>query len=444
MASTNNQNQDLQITYAKTGSEINSFTVVNNKGIKYVFSNPTRSTKESTTQVKYGGIYWPEANIKYYKSQYTRFIGGISYNSSWMLSSITDAAGNSSTFGYASKGSAIIRKQIELNVGSVGTQPLYVVNEEFDTQVLTSINTLGMNVSFTYGVFNNNAAEGELVSTITANGVKYIFNYSNIIFNKGQASFRKNCLRNITTDQCESPLNYFFEYEGESTNIGTSQYNDRDSAYKYTDIWGFYTGIKSDGIAAASASNVNTGMLKTIKYYDNGSTTLEYESNSFFNPTLNSVVNGGGVRIKSITDYDGIASSNNMIRNYFYINPSTGITSGVPISLPQVTFIRPVVSAATATNSTVTADNDLSDEAHTIMYSYVKESQTGKGSTLFEYKVPAGAFDNSSPLGDWSPTAALVGVQGCNQSTGLLVNSSRTYPFAPGTNYDFERGLLSK
>jgi hypothetical protein len=282
-----------------------------------------------------------------------------------------------------------------------------------------------------------------LVNTIKARGVTYNFNYANLVFNKNVASFRNSCLRSVTTDQCESPFNYFFEYEGESTNQGTFQYTDRDSAYKFTNVWGYYTGIKSNTIAGVNAAPVNTGMLKKINYYDNGSTTLDFESNNYYDPTVASVVNGGGVRIKTITDYDGITTSNNVTRNYTYNSPS-GNSSGVPVSLPQVSFLRPVATSANTTTSTILSDNDLSEEDHTIMYAFAKETQAGKGSTIYEYRVSAGAFDTTVPDGDWSPTLSSVGVSGCNTSLGLLNNKSRTYPFAPNTNYDFERGLLKK
>lgn len=438
--------QDLKITYTKAGipSQISSFTVINNKGTKYVFSERTIASKYTTRHIGFGMPYLSEANLKYYRSQYEQFKSKTEYNNAWMLSSIEDATGNKVIFNYEYKGTTTINKKVEFNIGGVGMQPLYILKETFQNRVLSSIQSLGATVSFSYGVYNSNAAEGALVSTITANGVKYVFNYSNLIFKKGQTSFKKNCLRNITTDQCESPINYFFEYDGESSIEGTSQYDNRDSAYQYTDIWGYYTGIKSNSIAAVNSTNVTVGMLKSIKYYDNGSTTLEYESNNFYNPTLGSVVSGGGVRVKKITDYDGISIGNNIIRNYDYRNPVTSITSGIPLSLPQTTFLRPVASIANTTNSTVSADNDLSEEDHTVMYSYVKESQAGKGSTLYEYKVPAGAFDTTTPMGDWVPTATHVGVQGCSQSLGMLANSSRTYPFAVSTNYDFERGLPSK
>lgn len=437
--------QDLKITYTSdSGSgNITSFTVTNSSGTVYTFAITNTSTKQTTTQSNPGAFSWPEANVIYSKTPYYEYKYGIQYYDSWLLTSVTDATGNNVSLTYTDKGTAFRRTQVEYYVGGGARQPLYVINETSDTQCLSTITGSDGVATFSYGVYNNNVSQGTLINNINFKGVNYQFNYANVIFNKNQTSFRNNCLRSVTTDQCNSPFLYFFDYDGESGSLGTSQYTNRDSAYQYTDVWGYYTGIKSTSSSAVNPTNVTAGALSHIKYYDNGSTTLQYESNDFYNPTVGSVVYGGGVRIKTITDYDGINTANNIIRNYSYLN-SSGTSSGIPISLPQNTFLRPVATSPTIANSTVAADNDMSENDQTVMYTNVKETQAGKGSTLCEYTIPAGAFDTSTPLGDWTPTAVHAGVSGCSPSIGLLTNTTLTYPFAPNTNYDFERGLLNK
>ncbi len=437
--------QDLKITYTynSTTGNINSFTVTNSNGITYTFSIPTTATKQTTTQSNIGAFSWPEANVLYGKTLYYEYKYGIQFYDSWLLTSITDASGNAVTLGYTDMGVAFRRTPVEYYFGGAARQPLYVINETSDTKCVTTITGAEGSAALSYGVYNNNVSQGTLISKITFKGVNYLFNYANVIFNKNQTSFRNNCLRSMTTDQCNSPFTYFFDYDGESGSLGTSQYTNRDSSYQYTDPWGYYTGIKSTSSTAVNPTNVTAGTLSHIKYYDSGSTTLQYESNDFYNPTVGSVVYGGGVRIKTITNYDGISTANNIVRNYSYLNAS-GSSSGIPLSLPQTTFLTPVASSPTIANSTVAADNDLSENDHTVMYTNVTESQVGKGSTLCEYTIPAGAFDTTTPLGDWSPTAVSAGVQGCSPAIGLLTNTTLTYPFAPNTNYDFERGLINR
>jgi len=437
--------QDLKITYTNnsTTGNITSFTVTNSNGITYTFSTPTTATRQTTTQSNPGAFSWPEANVIYSKTLYYQYKYGIQFYDSWLLTAITDASGNAVSLGYTDMGVSTRRTQIGYYIGGAARQPLYVINETSDVQCVTSITGAEGSASLSYGVYNNNVSQGTLISKITFKGVNYLFNYANVIFNKNVTSFRNNCLRSMTTDQCNSPFTYFFDYDGESGSLGTSQYTDRDSSYQYTDTWGYYTGIKSNTIATVNSTNVTAGTLSHIKYYDGGSTTLQYESNDFYNPVVGSLVYGGGARIKTITDYDGISTANNMVRSYSYLN-SSGSSSGIPLSLPQTTFLRPVASSPTTSNSTVAADNDISENDHTVMYTNVKESRVGKGSTISEYTVPAGTWDTTTPLGDWTPTAVHAGVQGCSPAMGLLNNSTVTYPFAPNTNYDFERGLINK
>lgn len=435
--------QDLKIIPSfDTDGTIASFTVVNDKGTTYVFSLPNVATIQTTTQKYPRGPSYPLSGIKYYLTQFDQFAGGVSFYDSWKLYSITDANGNTVEFEWPSIGETNDRTAIGFKAGTAALDTMYFLTETHNVRVPGAIHGLITGASLSYGIENNNVREGALLKSVEYLGVKYNFNYDAITIKKDSASFNGSCLRNITTDQCDSPLNIYFDYEGESNSVGTYQYTNRDSAYMFTDIWGYYTGKRASTFGAVQPTMVNAGMLKQIKYYDSGTTTFEYESNNYYDPTVTSVVNGGGVRIKTITDYDGISTANNIVKNYTYLDPSTGSTSGIPISLPQVSFLRPVASSPTTTNSTVAATMDLSEEDHTIMYTHVKESQTGKGYIQYEYKVPAGAFDTSVPLGDWAPTIAHAADSAC-VSMGLLINQANSYPFAPNTNYDFERGLLN-
>jgi hypothetical protein len=440
--------QDLIIVPVFSGgTRIIGFTITNDKGTKYNFGQANVATKQTSPRLFPQVPPWPEANIKYFKTQYYQYLtglysDGVGYSDSWVLLSITDANGNMVSFDYTDMGTAVNKTVISVDVGGVGLDSMYVVNETNQVKVLSGIYGSGSYVSFTYGTVNNNITQGTSLGTITAKGIKYIFNYDAIYFKKGATAFNFNCLRYITTEQCSSPISYYFEYEGEVPGYEPG-YSDKDMAFHYTDAWGYYTGIYSETIAAVNPAMVNAGMLKQVKYFDGGTTTFEYESNNYYDPTVSAVVNGGGVRIKKIIDYDGISTSNNMVHNYSYVDGS-GISTGVPISLPQYTFLKPVASSPTTTNSTVSVNNDLSEEDHTIMYTQVKESQTNKGYTIYEYNVPAGAFATTAPKSDWFPTIAHAAVPGCSPSLGLVINQARTYPFAPNTNYDFDRGLLQK
>jgi hypothetical protein len=88
--------KDLVVQYTTIGgtgtnaTEIASFTVINDKGIKYVFSQP-----ESVFQ-----ITTASGTPNYFGRKYNQYKNGIIYYSEWDLTSITDAYGNGVTFGY--------------------------------------------------------------------------------------------------------------------------------------------------------------------------------------------------------------------------------------------------------------------------------------------------------------------------------------------------------
>ncbi|MGY3215090.1 PKD domain-containing protein [Mucilaginibacter sp. HD30] len=435
--------QDLKIEYDISTTFLGSFTVTNNRGTKYHFTLGNLASMVTSTRWDIGMPYWPEANIKYFKKQYYQYLNLVGYYDAWLLTSITDASGNTVSFNYTNKGASSTRDLVAANSGGTGLDSMYAVFNESDVNVLSNISAKGDTVNFSYNTQTNDIVQGTLLSSISSKGIKYAFNYATVNFNKDSVSFEFNCLRSITAEECASPLNYRFVYEGESGIKGPYVYSNRDSVFQYTDAWGYYTGKKSNNVGTTNAAMTNIAMLKQIKYFNSGTTDFEYESNSYKDPNLGTVIYGGGVRIKKITDFDGISATNNIVRNYGYAD-SLGVSTGVPLALPQYKFIRPVASSPTTGNSTVTVISDQSENDQTIMYAQVKQSQTNNGYTISDYSIPAGAFAATVPLGDWTPTISHAAVPGCTPSLGLLENTVRTYPFAPNANYEFEQGLLKR
>jgi len=78
-----------------------------------------------------------------------------------------------------------------------------------------------------------------------------------------------------------------------------------------------------------------------------------------------------------------------MTRTYQYLDPTTGLSSGKPLSLPIYAFTIPYSGSGSALDlwnySTVRSETDLSSEDESIMYSQVKVAQSGGGSSLYEY-----------------------------------------------------------
>ncbi|MCC8410295.1 PKD domain-containing protein [Mucilaginibacter sp. UR6-1] len=190
-------------------------------------------------------------------------------------------------------------------------------------------------------------------------------------------------------------------------------------------------------------SAIANGMLERINYLNGGSTTLVYEPNDFYDGTAQAVIQGGGVRVKQITDYDGINISRNQVTNYTYLNPSTGQSSGSIVTMPAYAFTTPYTGTGTTeakwAASTVRSETDLSATDNNVLYGYVRVSSPGTGNVLYQYSTPAMNWDlSASP--DWQPTMAYSARIGCGTAT-YASNEKRAYPFAPDINYGFERGL---
>lgn len=120
--------------------------------------------------------------------------------------------------------------------------------------------------------------------------------------------------------------------------------------------------------------------------------------------------------------------------------------------MPVYGFTRPYTGTGSNldlwSNATVRSELDLSPNDHSIVYAHVKEAKNGSGFIAYEYYTPATNYDTSAfpscvdcITSDWSPTVTFIARPGC-ATAGFMTNDKSTYPFAPNTNYDFERGLV--
>jgi hypothetical protein len=477
--------QDLKISYDTLGNgAIFSFTVVNTSGSVYKFSYGSNAIRKTTN--KSGSTTINESSILYFKNEYYQYKYGINYTASWALNSVTDANGNSINFSYDPGLEQASKIPLELYVGSTSKTTQYWIETTSSPQVLSSISGGGNNISFLYA--DNYRTSVPMVKTIYVNGVSYILNYTYV--GTPGTDYYRLFLRNVISNMCNTPFEYNFSYYGETLASGEYTTTLQDSTSKKIDYWGYQSGASVTTLAPALIINpsnlalqryqvytddtfrtdypytinggdrradintINAGALKQITYFNNGSTTIEYESNDFYDPTGNITVKGGGVRVKKVTVFDGIDVARNIVRNYSYTNPSTGITSGKPLTLPIYAFTRPYTGSGTTAEkwaaSTVRSELDLSNENHSILYSHVTLSQTGAGKTLYEYFLPATNYDTSAHPScdacltpDWAPNLVYVAGPGCF-AAGFVSSIITTYPFAPNLNYDFERGLLKK
>jgi len=224
-----------------------------------------------------------------------------------------------------------------------------------------------------------------------------------------------------------------------------------------------YSGAKGT-IPSSSDRTVNAhaidGSLKKITYPTGGDTELEYENNNFYDNDVSGNVLGGGIRIKKITNNDGLGTSD--VTEYSYNDlVNTSITTGRAISVPKFTIaFQNSTSYGNTTdkvkNTTYRATYDLNNEPKDILYGKVTVKKTsstlpGIGKTIYEYNT-SGSFGSANGS-DWAETYNYVARTNlstpppCNAMAPTFLynnNGELIYPFAPNSNFDFERGLPTK
>ncbi|MDN3584250.1 PKD domain-containing protein [Mucilaginibacter flavus] len=214
---------------------------------------------------------------------------------------------------------------------------------------------------------------------------------------------------------------------------------------------------------AANPAAVAAGSLSRITFPTGGNVKIDYESNQYFDSKANQTFNGGGIRVKTITMHDGISAASDIIKNYSY-------TGGALLNRPQFAFSVPVYQDSTA-GALHTIDqyadpqtqaqyfmarseydlNPYTFDAPNVIYQSVKESQTGRGSTSYQFLQPATYAQLTSPeyaapyqwqaVKSQYATTSNPSTSAC-MSQGTMMDGYYGFPFAPNPNYNFERGLL--
>lgn len=487
--------QDLVLSYttiggsSDTASLIKSFVITNSQGIKYTFGAPVMVTEKAVAG----------STPAYFGRKYALYQNGITYYNSWNLISIADPNGNGVGLTYASVPVRNGRDSLKLYLsGSATPSPQYtmttaVTDRRLNTIYPFDVNTSYGGLSFSRGTLSSPGQTGQTVITaITGFGRVFNFGYSEVTyFNSSYARF---FLRNFYESGCSTPVNYAFTYRGETKDsYGLYTTYLADSSSKKQDYWGYYTDIPNTKLVPKvyinpsntayprySVYNTSTGggsysytttagvsrvpnsgegdicagCLLTVSTALGAKTTITYEQNTYLDVPSGASVTGGGVRVKTLTDNNGVSSASDLVRNYEYVVPGTSNSSGKPLSMPQFAFTLPYNGSYTGQTLwdyiTVLSEDDLSEDDHTIMYSYVRTKQAGAGSTLYQYYVPASYWDsNAAPACDscgteWYRTVNNVARNSCTSGSWNVRNDIYSYPFIPATNYDFERGMLQK
>jgi len=488
--------QDLLITYTSTGgtgaeaSLINSFTIINDKGIKYVFEAP-----ESVYE-----YIAASATPQVLTTHYSQYINGVKYNQTWALTKVLDPSGAGILFNYTLQPARKSTDAVNLYLnGSATATNIYNIKKTIAQQRLTTMTTTDITsgaypgLYFSWQDLTTSFVEsgGCILTKITGMGLNIKCDYYPYGYTSSTGLTQKQYLTEVSGNVVisgQSPASYYFEYV---PNPGFTSLMP-DSTTKEIDYWGYYvhnsnstllpkvrinpsdnllpryanyTGSNASASytftttngadRSAAATNYAVGCLQKITNVQSGATTtIVYEPNSFVDVPSNQVIIGGGVRVKQVTEYDGINTANNMVRNYSYSATPGGITSGRALSMPVFAFTAPYTGSATGqtywNTATVLSETDLSDDDHSIYYEYVRVTKPGAGSTLFQNYIPgkyweqSASPDCSSCAVEWYPTINNISRIGCTTASWGVKNDIYSYPFIPNPNYDFERGLPKK
>ena len=248
--------------------------------------------------------------------------------------------------------------------------------------------------------------------SFNGNTINYIFNY-----NTSNCRFHLSGIR-MSSEQ--------YNYENDNGYVAsyTFKYNNmsdipQDYLSSQTDHWGYYNGtesrVKNRGDFSTLINKrkpnptvVQTGMLKEIVFPTGGTNVIEYEPNDFSKcmtddrqAMRDTMGYAGGVRVKSITEYDDESHSTILKKRTFsYQDPNTHKSSGQILAAPRYIWkdwcdnvTGNHASSHTSLYRSVSIIPLANSFSSHIGYSYVKE--TFLDGTAKEYH-----FSNFSDFGD--------------------------------------------
>lgn len=456
--------QDIKVQVTRSGvdSLINQIVITNNQGVQYTFTAGDKTTRSVSM--------WTSFSSKFFQrlAKLYNMNGGCTYYNSWYLTKIASPTGGLISFSYANSFTAVAQNYLRVVLDSVSTAP---------------IDTLGA---------DNYTVAGQLLQSITGNDEKITFNWTGTLLSsigildltystsklfglhyhyvKASKRLKQRQTRAYLSGfseevNCNAIPGYSFNYYGVNFTADTTSLP-FDSGLAQ-DLFGYYdsTAVSelpdiyiSSGDAAvdgeryrlAPATNyslmnsvngsrtvdptkVYFGSLRTVTLPSGGTTTFTYEAADYVDVVTGATVLGGGSRVKKVKTGANDPTSD-VTTTYKYCsatNPS--LSSGQWLYRPMFVAFRTNGAAVR------TPDNQAADDM--IYYSRVEASTSGRGKTVYEFQN-SGMYATTT-FNDFS--ASLTQLARLSQSpcvsVGNLKSGYYTYPYAPNTNYDFERGL---
>ncbi len=474
-----------------SNGSITAFTVIDARGIKYYFNK----AEESKTIVTFPNWKVPEKKDIYTKT----------YNSSWLLGSVTDAKGNVINFEYDDE---------EITYEQRGHKKYYYrceygytvwfteyneVEYVVETKKLRSINWNGGTVRFTRGLNREDLTGAKALTDISVYNLRnefvkgYSLSYSHFVTNGineaigkrlklesvqeyGESTTKPSYIFHYNTKQLPSRLSISQDYWGYyNSNVTQS----KTKTYYYPDYYDetlrsqhcifplkTYTGTEEfiDGADRnCNEDDIFACLLEKVDYPTGGYSQFNYELHEFQNPDnlfdLGSNIKGGGIRIESITHSED--GSQFIEKKYHYeLSSDASTTSGKIAQLPQ--YAKNWTSGLSCDPEDF--PSQISFETHSLSglgtthgshvgYTEVKEEITGNGYTWYKYKMPGAFGVDEDVYVDGSPIYTRSEMKIYDYQVSTFCNNPPTYftrdceisqPYPPNSNLDWYRGLLEE
>lgn len=455
--------QDVAITYTTINdagvTKITSFTIINDRGVKYVFDVRNSMTRRPGLR---GALTFFDRDYTLYSNSLPQYNPWFDYK--WSLRSITGTGGETVTYTYTREESESQKNFRRVNTALNKVDTVYREQDIVQSTRVSKIETSN-NYTVTFGwTYNERLASVKF----SADGVSREFTlvYSSVTNPLEQVPANRIVSRNYLTkvfeqNECDALPAYVFEYYSPESlpykagypqdffgyfnnatiaqNLALIPATYQNNAAINGEQYRIYPKSGYTGIVSSTARDVNPatsyyGSLKKISYPSGGFSELGYESNQYYDDATTSDAYGAGIRVASLRVSDGDTdASNDILKTYEYKNVN-GTSSGHWLYPPAFAF-------SDGTGVFISPDNLAPSE--TIYYDRSTTIEAGNGKIVYDYVTPARYPAIAS--GDWTATKSrLVSqvVASC-PSQGNLVSGYYSFPFAPNTYYDFEQGLVS-
>ncbi|MBL7840582.1 MAG: PKD domain-containing protein [Cyclobacteriaceae bacterium] len=506
--------QDVKIEYetvSSTDKQIIGFTITTPQGYVYSFYSLVNVNKNSGPSGQGFGTY-------YTRTEYDQYSTSVSYTTEWKLTSVYGPDGSNIIFTYVNglstssndiKEIALYQSPDASYAASLRKDALYYEAYRMGSSRATLLpatitGSNGSKVEFVYTNFllkSINISDDRRGTTPTERFIKnFALEHVPIIYATDIYGYNPvevvEFLQSVTENSgCDRIPPYKFEYAG----VHQSQYN--PGYYlpmpKGTDLWGYPNGRTQehaipkiyiypdeaaseryrtspipvpigreyilDGVSReSSGSAMRLGTLQTITSPEGGTTSFEFEANSYIDGRTGLEEVAGGLRIRSISYFDGFNHTpikktfeygqGQLIRKPIYAMPAYRYKDAGGAAYDR-TYTNPSMTDEQKWKYlTVRTSFDLSPGETThgsvVGYKTVTVRRPGAGYSVHEFYVPA-AYGQTSH-GKWKP-ASVRFARPSSVSLGIATDVSGTgntagggpwtFPFSPSPDYDYQRGL---